>query len=188
MIAMRTFLATLIAATLLAVPATAEDYWKGVEAYRNDDYAASLREWQPLADSGHALAQTSLGYMYAKGLGVVQNQATAIRWYRLAAAQGNVSAQQYLGDIYARGTGVPQDYAEAAAWYRRAAEQNYPTAQYNLAVLLAEGMGVPRDTVQAYMWLTLAGARNRAEITPNMSEAEIAEGERLVGKWRDEHE
>ncbi len=187
MTAVRTLLAILIAATLLAAPAAAEDYWKGVEAYRNENYAAALREWQPLADNGDALAQTSLGYMYAKGLGVVRNQATAIRWYRLA-AQGNVSAQHNLGDIYARGTGVPQDYAEAAVWYRRAAEQNYPTAQYNLAVLLAEGMGVPRDTVEAYMWLTLAGARNRAEITPDLTAAEIAEGERLVRKWRDEHE
>ena len=44
---------------------TAGDYQKGLDAYNKGDYAAALREWKPLAERGHAGAQTYLGWMYA---------------------------------------------------------------------------------------------------------------------------
>jgi TPR repeat protein len=34
------------------------------------DYATALREWTPLAEQGHAKAQTILGAMYKEGKGV----------------------------------------------------------------------------------------------------------------------
>ena len=47
------------------------------------------------------------GTMYAKGQGVLQDYAEAVKWYRLAAAQGNAMAQANLGLRYAKGEGVP---------------------------------------------------------------------------------
>ena len=41
-----------------------------------------------VAEQGDATAQSSLGYMYATGEGVPQNDAEAVRWYRMAAEQG----------------------------------------------------------------------------------------------------
>ena len=40
---------------------TAGDYQKGLDAYNKGDYATALREWKPLAEQGHARAQTNLG-------------------------------------------------------------------------------------------------------------------------------
>ena len=56
------------------------------------DYATALREFEPLAKQGHARAQTNLGWMYDKGLGVPQNYETAVKWYTLAAEQGYAPA------------------------------------------------------------------------------------------------
>ena len=46
--------------------------------------------------------------MYAKGQGVPQDYAEAVKWYRLAAEQGFAMAQDNLGLMYKNGQGVPQ--------------------------------------------------------------------------------
>ena len=72
------------------------DFQKGVDAYKRGDYATALREWKPLAEQGDADAQTLLGVMYRKGLGVPQDDKTAVKWYKLAAEQGYATAQFIL--------------------------------------------------------------------------------------------
>ncbi len=80
---MRYLLATALA-VMLALPVAAQDFQKGYVAYQRGDYATALREWRPLAEQGDASAQTSLGVMYANGLGVPQDDTEAIKWYRKA--------------------------------------------------------------------------------------------------------
>ena len=48
--------------------------------------------------------------MYAKGRGVLKNDATAVGWFRKAAEQGYAKAQYNLGVMYYNGVrlGVPQ--------------------------------------------------------------------------------
>ena len=70
------------------------------------------------AEQGDAAAQVNLGVMYAKGQGVLKDEAEAVKWYRLAAEQGDASAQSLLGVMYAKGQGVLKDEAEAAKWFR----------------------------------------------------------------------
>ena len=41
--------------------------------------------------------------MYARGQGVPQDYAEAVKWYRLAADQGDARAQNNLGVMYANG-------------------------------------------------------------------------------------
>ena len=43
------------------------DFQKGIDAYDKKDYATALREWEPLAEQGLAIAQRGLGWMYADG-------------------------------------------------------------------------------------------------------------------------
>ena len=50
----------LVLALLVALPATAQDYQKGLAAHRLGDYATALMEWRPLAAKGHARAQYKL--------------------------------------------------------------------------------------------------------------------------------
>ena len=59
------------------------DFNKGVDAYFSDDYATALRELRPLAEQGHAGAQSFLGWMYYEGKGVPQDDKTAVKWYTL---------------------------------------------------------------------------------------------------------
>jgi TPR repeat protein len=99
------------------------DFDKGWNAYESGDYAAALREWKPLAEQGDASSQFGLGWMYVKGLGVPQDDKTAVKWYQLAAKQGDAMAQNNLGVMYREGRGVPQDNKTAVKWYRLAVEQ-----------------------------------------------------------------
>ena len=92
------------------------DFHKGLNAYKNKDYATALREWKPLAEQGNADAQYNLGVMYEWGEGVPQDYKTALKWYTLAAEQGNAGAQGNLGTMYAFGTGVLKDYVYAHMW------------------------------------------------------------------------
>ncbi len=70
----------------LAMPAWA-DFQAGVDAYLRGDYATALQEFKPLAEQGHAEAQTYLAGMYYQGQGVPQDYAEAVKWYRKAADQ-----------------------------------------------------------------------------------------------------
>ena len=85
-------------------------------AYKNQDYATALQEWQPLAELGVAKAQSNLGLMYYRGEGVPQDYAKAVRWYRLAAEQELVEAQYKLGLIHIIGGGVLQNLILAHMW------------------------------------------------------------------------
>ena len=64
-----------------------------------------LDELRAVAEQGNAVAQGDLGFMYANGLGVLRDDAEAVRWYRLAADQGDADAQGNLGEMYADGRG-----------------------------------------------------------------------------------
>ena len=183
----------------LAAPAWA-GIAEGVTAYNRGDYATALREFRPLANQGTAVAQTFLGFMYAKGQGVPQDDAEAAKWFRKTAEQGDAVAQYLLGFLYAEGPGVPQDFAEAAKWLRKAAMQGYAFAQGDLGFMYEKGRGVPQDYVQAHMWYNLAisrfppgaahddAVRNRDFVAKHMTPAQIAEARRLAREWKPKKE
>ena len=75
-----------------------------------------MRWYRLAADQGDAAAQFNLGVMYAKGAGVLKDDAEAVRWYRLAADQGDAIAQSNLGVMYATGRGVLKDSVLAHMW------------------------------------------------------------------------
>ena len=85
------------------------------------------------ATAGDADAQFNLGWRYAHGRGVPQDDTQAIAWFRKAAEQGYASAQFILGVMYWNGQDVPQDETQAIAWFRKAAEQGDAEAQNILA-------------------------------------------------------
>ena len=126
-------------------------YTTGRGVPRNDREAVGW--YRKAAEQGNALAQYSLGVMYANGprfvclyrCGVARDDAEAVAWYRKAAEQGNADAQNNLGSMYATGRGVRRNDVEAVAWYRKAAEQGNALAQQNLERMSADGRGIPRD-------------------------------------------
>jgi uncharacterized caspase-like protein len=89
-------------------------------AYDRSDYATALKVWLPQAQEGDQTAQTYVGEIYEKGLGVQPDYAVAAAWYRKAAEQGHTRAQINLGHLYEKGLGVERDVVQAMRWYRQA--------------------------------------------------------------------
>jgi uncharacterized protein len=190
LIALRFPVALVLSIVCLAAPAWA-DFKAGVDAYQRGDYATALREWQPLAEQGQALAQYNLGLLYANGQGVSKDDAQAQQWYEKAAAQGHADAQVNLGILYDYGRGVAQDYKKAVYWYRLSAKQGNELAQRQLGLMFERGDGVPQDYVQAYMWYTLGaangakrGAALRDALAKRMTPDQIAEAQQLAQEWK----
>ena len=90
---MTRFIIAVLVVLAVSGPAWAADYQTGSGAYERGDFATALREWNPLAEQGHALAENNLGVMYYNGQGVPQDYKAAVKWYTLAAKQGSVDAQ-----------------------------------------------------------------------------------------------
>lgn len=89
-------------------------------AFDRADYATALKVWLPQAKEGNAEAQTYVGEIYEKGLGVLPDHTLAAEWYRKAAEQGYARAQINMGFLYEKGLGVIQSLSEAMNWYRLA--------------------------------------------------------------------
>ena len=84
------------------------------------------------AMQGDAEAQSCLGLLNAKGLGVPHDYTQARQCYEQAAAQGHAEAQFCLGVLYAKGLGGPQDYAMTRHWWMKAAVQGDERVQHLL--------------------------------------------------------
>jgi len=125
---MRNVLAVILA-VMLAVPAVAQDFDKGLDAFERGDYAAALQEWRPLAEQGFPPAQYRLGAMYAYGIVVAKDYKIARIWYEKAARQGDAQAAYELGLMYEIGRGVVEDRHRAAYWYQRAALRGHGPSQ-----------------------------------------------------------
>ena len=121
---LRAFIFALFVSTLGDNATCAASLDDGAAAYARQDFATALKLLRPLASSGNAEAQETLGTMYSTGQGVAQDFDAAIRWWRLAAAQGNALAQVNLGLIY----GVRQEFVPAYVWLSVAAAEGYPNA------------------------------------------------------------
>ena len=103
-------------------------------AYDRADYQTALRVWSEQARQGDAKAQTHVGEIHEKGLGIAPDYKVAAEWYRKAADQGFERAMLNLGGLYEQGLGVPKSTKQALAWYSKAsglegAGLAYQTAQ-----------------------------------------------------------
>ena len=142
--------------------AIAQDYDAGLKAAQAGDFQTALKEWKPLADQGHAGAQYNLGWMYADGEGVVEDDAEAVRWYRLAADQGLAGAQHRLGLMYYNGEGVLQDNVTAHMWFNIAGANGAEDGRDN------------REKIERKMTPAVSEAQKRARIcmTSNYTDCE----------------
>lgn len=166
---MRAFSSTILTMFSLAFGMGAQaGLQEGIDAHGKGDYAVASKELKPLAEQGNALAQSVLGFMYANGQGLPQDDKEAASWYCRAADQGDADAQTFLGLMYGKGRGVPQDDKKAAEWYRKAADQGVSDAQSNLGVMYANGRGVPQDDKEAASWYRKAADQGNASAQFNL--------------------
>ena len=101
---------------------TAECSIRGGEyvAYDRADLKSALKVWLATAEGGDPEAQTNVGEIYERGMGVEPNYELAAQWYQKAADKGYSRAIFNLGTLYEQGRGVPQDSLKALNLYRQA--------------------------------------------------------------------
>ena len=102
---------------------------EGLVNLKGKNYPEALECFQKAAKKGCAVAQSILGEMYRKVLGVTQDYRLALGFYNIAADQGNPTAQYNLAHMYYNEYGVSQDDRLAEYWFQKAAEQGHPKAQ-----------------------------------------------------------
>ena len=73
--------------------------------------------------------------MYAQGIGVAQDNATALEYFRKGAAKGHPPSQNGLGYMYMHGYGVSQNYKKALEYFKAAAEKGIPLGLVRVATL-----------------------------------------------------
>jgi cell division protein FtsL len=116
-------------------------------AYDRANYATALAVWLEPATAGDPQAQTYVGEIYERGLGVPPDYAMAAEWYRRAAEQDYAPAQINLGQLYEQGRGVPRDQVAAINWYRRASGFDEAGLTYVVSSEVAGEMQDLRDKV-----------------------------------------
>jgi TPR repeat protein len=111
------------------------------------------------AERGNPQAQTQLGVMYEKGVGVPQDYYLAAQWYHRAAEQGDPQAQHRLGILFNKGFGVRVNFIEAYKWLNLAAARM-------------------RTSDRGYY------ARIRDAVASKLSYAELSDGQLRASLWR----
>jgi len=132
-------------------------------AFQRGLYLTALALALPRAENADPAAQTLIGEIYAKGLGVAENVARASSWYALAAKNGDGMAAFELGLLYLTGDGVPKNRARAAGLFKQAADKGYTPAQYNLALLHIEGQDASPSLSNAATLMQAAADKGLAE-------------------------
>jgi hypothetical protein len=129
------------------------------EAAKYDRIVSRLRE---LADTGNLWAQTLLGLMYGKGLGVRHDDDTAEDYYLRAARRGWLNAEFNLGIFYMSRL----RYKPAEQWLLKAAEQQFSQAEESLAQLyLAESP--LQNQEKSFTWFLRAAEHGRPDAQYN---------------------
>jgi TPR repeat protein len=118
----------------------------------NPIYQTLVNSVQAHAQADNPLAQTNLGLMFRRGVGVEQNYNKAVEWLNKAANQNDVKAQKILGAMYFNGEGVACDYHKAIEWYTKSAMQGDAVAQNNLGYMYSEALGVTCNNDKALYW------------------------------------
>ena len=105
-------------------------------------------------------AENALGYLFARGLGVVKNEQKAFELYSKAAAAGSGIAMQSLSGCYIDGMYVKQDFGKALDWLEKSVEAGNADALQQIGNMYFNGQGVPKDYVMAAQYFQQAADLN----------------------------
>ncbi len=148
----------------------AEGYYAGSDGLPQD-FTQAAHYFQVLSNLGDVRAMTTLGLMYARGIGVSKNMAEAVRKWQFAAANEKIAdagAEYNLGLAYRNGDGIDGDPSKSHYWMRRAARRGHVLAQTNLGLMYLEGFGTPRDPAEGAAWLIVSARRGDAGAQDNL--------------------
>jgi hypothetical protein len=123
------------------------------------NYTEAAKWYGKAADRDHVHAQSSLGLLYVKGLGVPQDYSKAMMWFRRSAERGYALAQNNLGFMHATGRGTKINLILACMWFTLAAENG------------DKGF-----------------AQNKAKVASYLTTAQLIEASELARKFKERHQ
>lgn len=112
---------TLFTLLTLSTLLIANNYNKGVDAYKVGDYKTAVELWKPYAVDGNVNAQYSIATIYYEGKGgIEQNYRKAMYWYKQAAESDYAKADAQIALMYCKGEGVLKSYKKAVPYVQAA--------------------------------------------------------------------
>lgn len=133
---------------MLAANPVMAGYKEGLKFVSAGKWSQALKEFEPMADEGHAASQFSIGLIYQLGRGVSKDMVKARQMYLMSAKQGYWPAYNNLGKMFLNGDGVPKSHIVAFRLFSRASD-NHAQARSNLARMYENGWGVGKDIEKA---------------------------------------
>jgi len=107
-------------------------------AFQRGYYLTAFEYALPLAKLGDPAAQTLIGELYEKGLGIKLDKKEATLWFKFAAQNGSREAQFSYALKLLEGKYVPQDKKAARELLKQAADAGHSVAQFNYAQIIVD--------------------------------------------------
>lgn len=131
-----------------------KSYKAGCKHIRGKRFKKAHKQLKTAADNGHGKAQTLLGMLYEKGVGVEKDTEKAIVYYERAAIQGIPEAESRLGhllwDLEKESEVVS---LETASWLKKAARHGEVEAQVTLGKMALDVKNSPIAQNEAVWYL-----------------------------------
>ncbi|MCX7124016.1 MAG: tetratricopeptide repeat protein [Gammaproteobacteria bacterium] len=148
----------ILALIILALPlATYADNAAGLSAINVGNYQEAFSQFKEAADQGDPAAQSNLGVMYDRGLGVKEDGNQALKLYQAAAKQGYADAMINMGSLYITGDKqVIKNVNQGIYWYKKAMKAGkIAEGAYSLGLIYYYGRGVEKNYSKAVKYFGL---------------------------------
>ncbi len=90
------------------------------------DYTKAMSWSMKASEKGSPTGYYNVGYLYANGLGVMQDDKKGFEWIMKAADKGDRVAMRTIADFYENGQGVARNHAKAVEWKAKAKQGEKP--------------------------------------------------------------
>ncbi len=120
------------------------------------DQKLAFKHFKAAADNNHPEAQSAVGEMYARGIGVEVNYPMAHKYLLEAANAGIAGAQSHLGVLYSGGLGVEMDKEEAFKWNLFAVQQGHVQSAFNIGAIYNSNVPPGYRPSESYAWFSIA--------------------------------
>lgn len=131
----------------------------GIDPHKKGWFKQALAK----AQSGDETYQYGVGMLYADGISVARDSASAFRWFERAAQKGHVQSISAIGAAYAAGDGVEVDYKAAKRYLTKAEKKGDARAMERLGFLYENGFGVRRSLALAIFKYQKAAERGNSD-------------------------
>lgn len=137
-------------------------FQQAMSAYIAEDYAEMLRLMKRLSDQGYAKAQSKLGWIYERGLGVNVNYNKALQLYQKSKDKDDGFAYVRLGFMYQRGVGVEKDTTKSVELIKKSIARGHGHGHALMGYAYFVRAGVARDYDLARKHAELAAEKGSA--------------------------